>query len=386
MSLVKERPSHVPLQAACKVVGIPRSCYYRYLKPIRTPKVVTKRVAPRKLSLVECNQLISALHSSEFADQPPSEIYAKLLDRGLYLASVRTMYRVLESLNESKERRRQSPPHRYEKPVLVAKRPNEVWTWDITRLSGASKGLHYYLYVVLDLYSRYIVGWMVAERESASLATHFVHETAIRIGIVPGQLTSHSDRGSPMKSESMTQLLASLGIEKSFSRPRVSNDNPYIESHFRTLKYQPDYPERFGSLLHARAWLSEFFDWYNNHHQHEGLAYFTPKNVYDGDVSELAKVRQLSLDEAYKNHPERFVKGPPQVRLPPSKVCINGDDVQPGLVLATHISPLPIKAAQWRSQEQSRAPLAARSAREPLTAPRTPLSTPLGNGLCTDNF
>lgn len=258
MSLVKARPSLVPLQAACLAVGIPRSSYYRCLKPIRVQKIVKKRVPPRKLSLDERRQLILTLHSYEFADQPPSEIYAKLLDRGLYLASVRTMYRVLESLGESKERRRQSAPHRYEKPVLVAKRPNEVWTWDITRLSGSSKGLHYYLYVVLDMYSRYVVGWMVAERESASLATHFVHETAVRFGIVPGQLTSHSDRGSPMKSDSMTQLLASLGIEKSFSRPRVSNDNPFIESHFRTLKYQPDYPGRFASILHARAWLSEF--------------------------------------------------------------------------------------------------------------------------------
>ena len=293
------------------------------------------------MSQSERERIIAVLHEPEFVDQPPAEIHAKLLDQGIYLASVRTMYRLLESLDSSKERRRQRPPHRYEKPVLLTTKPNEVWTWDIARLAGPSKGTYFYLYVALDLYSRYVVGWMVAERESTQLATKLMQKTVICVGITPGQLVHRNDRGSPMKSDSMTQLLASLGVEKSFSRPHVSNDNPYIESHFRTLKYQPDYPGRFGSLLHARGWLSDFFVWYQYHHQHEGLAYFTPDDVYTGRVTELAKVRQEALNKAYKMHPERFVKRPPQVRIPASKVWINKDDGHVSQVLPTHTVPSP---------------------------------------------
>ncbi len=354
MNIVKERPKIVPLERACKAVGLPRASYYRRLKPSLGCRPVIDRSTPRKLSQSERERIIAVLHEPEFVDQPPAEIHAKLLDQGIYLASVRTMYRLLESLDSSKERRRQRPPHRYEKPVLLATKPNEVWTWDITRLAGPSKGTYFYLYVVLDLYSRYVVGWMVAERESTQLATKLMQETVIRVGITPGQLISHSDRGSPMKSDSMTQLLASLGVEKSFSRPHVSNDNPYIESHFRTLKYQPDYPGRFGSLLHARGWLSDFFVWYQYHHQHEGLAYFTPDDVYTGRVTELAKVRQEALNKAYKMHPERFVKRPPQVRIPASKVWINKDDGHVSQVLPTHTVPSPILGKERRSQGPSR--------------------------------
>ena len=230
MNIVKERPKIVPLERACKAVGLPRASYYRRLKPSLGCRPVIDRSTPRELSQSEREQIIAVLHEPEFVDQPPAEIHAKLLDQGIYLASVRTMYRLLESLDSSKERRQQRPPHRYEKPVLLATKPNEVWTWDITRLAGPSKGTYFYLYVVLDLYSRYVVGWMVAERESTQLATKLMQETVIRVGITPGQLISHSDRGSPMKSDSMTQLLASLGVEKSFLRPHVSNDNPYIKA------------------------------------------------------------------------------------------------------------------------------------------------------------
>ncbi len=263
------------------------------------------------------------LNDEPFVDQPPTEVYATLLSQGRYLCSVRTMYRLLAADEASKDRRRQRPPHRHEVPRLQATAPNQVWAWDITKLPGPRPGVFYFVYVLLDLFSRYVVGWMVAERENAKLATQFIGDTITEHGVDADQLVLHNDRGAPMTSTNLAQLCARLGIVQSFSRPRVSDDNPFSESQFKTLKYQPDYPGRFGSALHARGWLASFFGWYNEEHHHEGLALFTPAEVFFGRVDEVAAQRQVALDAAHHAHPERFVRGRPVVARPPSVVRIN---------------------------------------------------------------
>ena len=234
------------------------------------------------------------------------------------------MYRVLaERFGKLPDRRAQRLVRHHAAPVLEATRPNQVWTWDITKLAGPERGLFYCLYVIVDLFSRHVVGWMIAERESAKLAQHLFGDTCLQHGIVAGALTVHADRGGPMRSEGLAQLFASLGVERSFSRPRVSDDNAFSESHFKTLKYQPDYPRRFASLLHARAWLQRFFEWYADEHHHSGLALFTPSEVFHGRVPQVAAARQRALDAAFAEHPERFPNGPPRAALPPARVSIN---------------------------------------------------------------
>jgi transposase InsO family protein len=279
--------------------------------------------SPRRLSDVERQTVLDVLHSEEFVDQPPPEVYARLLSRGVYLASIRTLYRVLAAFGESGERRAQRGPMKHVKPTLTATAPNQIWTWDITKLRGPLPGVFYCLYVILDLFSRMTVGWLLAERESAELAEHLFSETVERHGAPPGSLTVHADRGSAMRSEGLAQLLGSLGVVRSFSRPHVSDDNAFSESQFKTLKYQPDYPDNFQSLTHARAWCQEFFSWYNDHHQHSGLALFTPAEVFFGRVEEVATRRQVALDAAYAAHPERFPNGAPVVHRPPASVAIN---------------------------------------------------------------
>jgi transposase InsO family protein len=266
--------------------------------------------------------VLDALHSPEFADQSPQEMYARLLSRGVYLASLRTIYRCLAAAGESGERRSQRAPGKHPKPSLSATAPNQVWTWDITKLRGVP-GTFYCLYVVLDLFSRMVVGWMLAERESAELATQLFAECVARHGVEPGALTVHADRGAAMRSEGLAQLLGSLGVARSFSRPHVSDDNAFSETQFRTLKYQPDYPVEFASTLHARGWCQEYFSWYNDDHQHSGLALFTPADVYFNRVDEVAGRRQVALDAAFAAHPERFPNGAPVVSRPPVTVDIN---------------------------------------------------------------
>jgi putative transposase len=250
------------------------------------------------------------------------EVFAKLLSCGIYLASIRTFYRVLAELGESKERRNQRLPRSYVKPSLTATAPNQVWTWDITKLATLQRGVFLQLYVIIDLFSRYVVGWMLATKECKHLAAQLFAETVARHGIEPG-LTVHSDRGSAMKSDTLAQLLATLGVDQSFSRPHVSDDNPYSEAQFKTLKYQPDYPGRFAGEMHARGWLEPFFDWHNDDHQHSGLALFTPAEVFFGRVPAVHAVRQAALDAAYALHPNRFPNGPPKAALPPAEVHIN---------------------------------------------------------------
>jgi transposase InsO family protein len=313
----------VPIVQACAALGVNRATLYRQTQPPKPPSPAVRAPSPRRLSDTERQAVLDTLHSEEFVDQPPPEVYATLLSRGVYLASIRTMYRLLAALGESDERRAQRTPVQHAKPTLAATAPNQVWTWDITKLRGPLPGVFYCLYVVLDLFSRMTVGWLLAERESAELAEQLFAESVARHGVEPGALTVHADRGAAMRSEGLAQLLGSLGVERSFSRPRVSDDNAFSESQFKTLKYQPDYPDRFASLAHARAWCQEFFGWYNDHHQHSGLALFTPADVFFGRVDDIAARRQVALDAAYAAHPERFPNGAPVVRRPPESVAIN---------------------------------------------------------------
>jgi putative transposase len=238
------------------------------------------------------------------------------------LASIRTIYRVLAARGETRERRNQRRPHVYAKPSLTATAANQVWTWDITKLATTAVGVFLHAYVIIDLFSRYVVGWMVASKESKHLAAQLFAETIARHGVEPG-LTVHSDRGSAMKSDTLAQLLATLGVQRSFSRPHVSDDNAFSESQFKTLKYQPDYPGRFTGELHARGWLAPFFGWHNDEHHHSSLALFTPADVFFGRVEQVRAVRQAALDAAHAAHPERFPHGPPRVTLPPDEVSIN---------------------------------------------------------------
>ena len=348
MDLIEElEDPQIPIVQACDALGISRATLYRQTQPAKPASVPERRPSPRRLGDPERQVLLDTLHSEEFVDQPPAEIYATLLSRGVYLASIRTMYRVLAASGESGERRAQRGPMKHVKPTLTATAPNQVWTWDITKLRGPSHGVFYCLYAILDLFSRMTVGWLLAERESAELADHLFAETVERHGVARDALTVHADRGSAMRSEALAQLFASLGVARSFSRPHVSDDNAFSESQFKTLKYQPDYPERFTSLAHARAWCQEFFTWYNDHHQHSGLALFTPADVFFRRVEEVAARRQAALDQAFAQHPERFPNGPPIVRRPPASVAINPVSIDDGAREAanTSVTDAPLQAS-----------------------------------------
>jgi putative transposase len=323
LTMLQTERGGVPVEVACEALGVPRASFYRAQQPASAPAVRTPRSVPRKLSEADRAAVIAVLHEERFVDQPPGEIVATLLSEGLYLASERTYYRVLAEFAEVQERRAQRRHPAPVKPSLVARAPNQVWTWDITKLAGPAKGLFFYVYVMIDLFSRFVVGWLAADKENGATATRWLREVVTARGVEATELTVHNDRGSPMTSTPFTQLLATLGITASLSRPHVSNDNPFSEAHFKTLKYQPDYPERFGSLLHARGWLEEFFAWHNENHHHSGLAMFTPGQVYRGQVEAVAQRRQHALDAAFAAHPERFVHGAPQVRRPPKEVSIN---------------------------------------------------------------
>lgn len=277
----------------------------------------------------ERNDVLAVLDSARFIDQPPREVYGKLLSEGTYLCSVRSMYRVLTERAPVKDRRNHREPRSLAVPRLVATRPNEVWSWDISKLPTFTRGVFLNLYVVLDMYSRFAVAWMVARHENSALAKQLFAEALTRYGIDPGKLVVHNDRGAPMTSHGFAGLLDELGVERSYSRPRVSDDNPFSEVVFHTVKYQPDYPGCFRDLEHARAWCDDFFRWYNADHHHDSLALFTPQDVFRGDVERIAEVRQRALDEAYQRTPERFVAGPPVVQRPPERVMLNPLDAAP---------------------------------------------------------
>jgi len=312
----------VPIATACQALGVSRATLYRNTRAAPPRSFSQRAPSPRRVSDVERAQILDTFHSAEFGDQSVMEVYATLLSRGIYLASIRTMYRVLAARGETQERRNQRRPQVYAKPSLTATAPNQVWTWDITKLATMAVGVFLHAYVIIDLFSRYVVGWMVASRECKHLAAQLFAETIARHGVEPG-LTVHADRGSAMKSDTLAQLLATLGAQRSFSRPHVSDDNPFSESQFKTLKYQPDYPGRFAGELHARGWLEPFFGWHNDDHHHSNLALFTPADVFFGRVDQVRIVRQTALDAAYLAHPERFPHGAPLVLLPPIEVSIN---------------------------------------------------------------
>lgn len=312
----------VSVTAACTALGVSRATLYRGTCSAPPPTMRPRAPSPRRRGDDERQAIVDMMHSPEFVDQPPIEVFATLLSRGVYLASIRTFYRVLAELGETIERRNQRLPRPYVKPSLTATGPNQIWTWDITKLATLQKGVFLQAYVIIDLFSRYVVGWMLAAKECKHLAAQLFADSVARHGIEPG-LTVHSDRGAAMKSDTLAQLLASLGVDQSFSRPHVSDDNPFSEAHFKTLKYQPDYPVFFTNELHARGWLESFFEWHNDEHHHSGLALFTPAEVFFDRVPEVHAVRQKALDAAYEQTPGRFPNGPPRAALPPAQVHIN---------------------------------------------------------------
>lgn len=336
MEAVKTIVPDVGTMPACRAFGIPRATYYRHNVTPRDPSLAASErpAPPRALSSDERQTVLDTLHSERFIDLAPHEVYATLLDEGKYLCSIRTMYRILEENKEVKERRNQLRHPVYSKPELLAAGPNEVWSWDITKLLGPEKWSYFHLYVILDIFSRYVVGWMVATRESAALAQRLIAETCQKQNILPGRLTLHADRGSSMKSKPVALLLSDLGVAKTHSRPHTSDDNPFSESQFKTLKYRPDFPERFGSIEDARTFSQQFFSWYNQEHRHTGIGLLTPETVHYGKAPEVISERQNVLLAAYNAHPERFVRKAPTLRPLPEAVWINppnststGDDL-----------------------------------------------------------
>ena len=324
MQAVEDLSTVVGTAPSCRAIGLARATVYRHRRRCRRPAVCSPRRANhRALSETERRAVLNVLHSEPFVDQAPAAVWATLLEQGRYLCSERTMYRVLASAHEVRERRNQLRHPIYKKPELLAQGPNQIWSWDITKLMGPAKWTYFYLYVILDIFSRYVVGWMVAHRESAVLARKLIAETCAKQEIKPGQLTVHADRGSSMKSKPVALLLSDLGLTKSHSRPHVSNDNPFSEAQFKTLKYRPGFPNRFGCIEHARSFCVPFFDWYNNNHHHSGLALLTPATVHYGKAAAVIDQRQHVLAIAYAEHPERFVRGIPRPADPPSAVWIN---------------------------------------------------------------
>jgi len=320
MQVVRELGRTVGVASACGALNVPRSSFYRFGR-IQPPPA--RSTPPRALTAHERADVVGVLNSERFMDQPPRQVFASLLDEGKYLCSVRTMYRILAANGQLRERRDQLCHPTYRRPELVATAPNQVWSWDITKLLGPVKWTYFYLYVILDIFSRYVVAWLVANRESNELAKRLIEEACGSQGIQPGQLTIHADRGASMMSKNVALLLADLGVAKSHSRPHVSNDNPYSEANFKTLKYRPDFPERFGSIQHARSVCQVLFTWYNHHHHHTGLGLLTPAAVHSGQATAIVERRNQVLTSAYAAHPERFVQRPPRAAEVPPAAWIN---------------------------------------------------------------
>ena len=310
---------------ACRLLAVPRARYYRQRQERLSADSLppTSGRSPRALEEDERQAILDLLHAERFWDASPAEVYATLLDEGRYLCSERTMYRLLAGVGEGRERRAQTRHPAYARPELLAEAPNQVWSWDITKLLGPAKWTYFHLYVILDVYSRFVVGWMVAYRESAALAERLIAETAQKQQVPVGQLTLHADRGSSMTSKPVAFLLADLGITKTHSRPHVGGDNPYSESQFKTLKYCPSFPSRFTSLEEARAFCRDFFSWYNTEHHHSGIGLLTPQVVHTGQAHAVHAARAQTLAVAYAAHPERFVRQPPVPPPLPGPAWIN---------------------------------------------------------------
>lgn len=326
MSLVDDRPEVLTIAEACASVELPRATYYRARSMSGADAKPAAAGSHRRLPDAERQRVLETLISERFRDQPVREVWAQLLDEGTYLCSVRTMYRILGENQAVRERRDQLRHPEYSRPELLATGPNQLWSWDITKLKGSHTWSCFHLYVVMDVYSRKVVGWLVAGRESATLAVELIRQSCQREGIGRDELTVHADRGSSMRSKPVAFLLADLGVTKTHSRPYTSTDNPYSEAQFKTLKYQPDFPERFGSIEDARAFLVRFFDWYNNEHRHSGIGLVTPAQRHSGADKVVYGERKVVLAAFYQKHPERFVRGIPSPPELPGEVWINKPD------------------------------------------------------------
>lgn len=315
----------VGTRSACRAAGRAQTTHYRRHRQSPDPErpAVQRRGQPRALSSAERAEVRAVLNSPEHVDKAPATVYHELLDDGVYLASISTMYRILRAHDEVHERRRQAVHPARVKPELVATEPNQCWSWDITKLHGPAKWTYYYLYVILDIYSRYVVGWLLADRESAALAEKLLADTVTKHDIDADRLTIHADNGSSMASKPVAFLLADLGVTKTHSRPHTSNDNPYSESQFRTLKYRPDFPDTFGSITEARAFCQRFVAWYNTEHNHSGIAWHRPIDVHYGRHHQIQAARANTLATAYTRNPERFVRRPPKPATPPDAAWIN---------------------------------------------------------------
>lgn len=323
MQALDELKPVVGQRAGCRYLGLSRATMHRRAHPAPAAPRSHREAPEWALSREERLAFLDVAHSLPFVDKTSAEIFYALLDRGEYLCSVRTMYRILAEHSEIKERRNQLRHPIYTKPELMATAPNQLWSWDITKLRGPTKGIYYHLYVVLDVYSRYVVAWLLASRESEDLATELLEEAYGRYGIQPGNLTVHSDRGPAMKADTVTTLLAKLGVAKSHSRPYVSNDNPYSESQFKTMKYRPQFPQRFGAQEDAQGFTRGFFPWYNEEHYHSGICWLTPAAVHFGQAHLILAQRHAVLTAAYEMNPSRFLNGPPRLQTLPIQVWIN---------------------------------------------------------------
>lgn len=388
MQTVEQFAPQVGVSTACHVLNVPRSSLYR----ARQPKALLKpRPTPsRALNPQERAEVRTVLNSERFQDCSPRQVYAALMDEQIYLCHWRTMYRILKEHDEVHERRYQRKHPVYAKPQRVATGPNQLWSWDITKLKGPVKWHYYYLYVILDIFSRYVVGWLLAEQEAADLAEVLISESCAKQGIVREQLTLHADRGAPMKAKTVSQLLTDLGVTQSHSRPHVPNDNPYSEAQFKTLKYQPDFPGRFGSYQQAQLWARRFFPWYNHQFYHSSLGLLTPASVHYGQAELILDQRQQVLQTAYAAHPERFIRGRPHVTTLPAQVWINppqaktvllpGDQAQANIL--KFVSPADPASASGQSGAQTGSRVAAGQALAALDAGEHPaiLGLALGTG------
>ena len=347
MSLaIEQRPSRLPLSVACRVLGLNRSSVYQRRRGLAGDKAKRCRKQapqPRALSVQERQSVRDTLRSEAYRNQPPGEVHQCLLEKGEAPCSVSTMHRILREEGENGERRNQRPAQHHAIPRLKASAPNQVWTWDITKFALITQGVYLSLYAVTDLFSRYTVAWMVSLKENSALAMQLMDEASSRYRIQPGQLTLHQDRGSPMTANGFLGAMRALDITCSHSRPRVSNDNPISESGFKTLKYQPDYPGKFAGTKHARQWCSDYYQWANFRHHHSGLNGYTPEQVFTGSYEQIAKIKQQSLDKRYTLNPERFVRGRPMIKMPPTEVAINpisAEDVAEGVLDAVNFPTL----------------------------------------------
>ena len=326
MSGVAELAVAVGARASCEALGVSRASYYRWTSSPSPPAAVVPLVrapSPRALSAQEQLAVLDTLHSERFQDRSPGHVVAELLGNGVWLCSERTMYRLLQAHAETPQRRRQRTHPAYVKPQLVATAPNQIWTRDITKVRGLPRGVWFHLFVLLDIFSRCVVGWTLTRRPSAAVAHHLLQQTMLKHHIAPGTLTVHNDRGTEFVAEDLSRLFETLDVTRSFSRPRVSNDNPYSESQFKTTKYHPDYPGVFDSFERGWAYFESFFTWYNTQHRHSGIAWLTPEQVHTGQASEVLGQHQTTKDAAYAANPERFVNGPPHIRPLPKEVWIN---------------------------------------------------------------